>query len=137
MYVNPNLSLHPTPTTFPLGIHPFVLYICLYFCFANRFICTIFLDSTYVIYDICLCLTPLSMIISRSTYVAANGIISFFFMAELYIYRHTHIRTISFVFFFCFFWIFEFCFIYFLYSTFLLVIYFIHISVYMSIPISQ
>ena len=37
----------------------------------------------------------------------------------------------------CFCWIFEFYFIYFLYSRFLLVIYFIHISVYMSIPISQ
>ena len=36
-----------------------------------------------------------------------------------------------------FFWIFEFYFIYFLYSRFLLVIHFIHISVYMSIPISQ
>ena len=36
-----------------------------------------------------------------------------------------------------FFWIFEFYFIYFLYSMFLLVIYFIHISVYMSIPVSQ
>ena len=36
-----------------------------------------------------------------------------------------------------FFWIFEFYFIYFLHSRFLLVIYFIRISVYMSIPISQ
>ena len=30
-------------------------------------------------YDICLCLTSLSMTISRSIHVAANGIISFFF----------------------------------------------------------
>ena len=30
------------------------------------------------------CLTSLSMIISRSIHVAANGIISFFFMAEQY-----------------------------------------------------
>ena len=36
-----------------------------------------------------------------------------------------------------FFWIFEFYFIYFLHSRLLLVIYFIHICVYMSIPISQ
>ena len=45
------------------------------------------------------------------------------------------------VFFWFFFWlffcIFEFYFIYFLYSMFLLVIHFIHISVYMSVPISQ
>ena len=31
-----------------------------------------------------LCLTSLSMIISRSMHIAANGIISFFFMAEWY-----------------------------------------------------
>ena len=57
----------------------------LFFCFVNRFICTIFLDSTYkqyhMIFDF-LCLTSLSMTISRSIHVAANGIISFFFMAE-------------------------------------------------------
>jgi len=42
MDVNPNLPVHPY---FPLGIHTFVLYIC--FCFANKFICTIFLNSTH------------------------------------------------------------------------------------------
>ena len=30
------------PTPFPLGIHTFVLYVCLYFCFANKVIYTIF-----------------------------------------------------------------------------------------------
>ena len=30
-----------------LGVNTFVLYICVYFCLANQFICTIFLDSTY------------------------------------------------------------------------------------------
>ena len=30
------------------------------------------------------CLTSLSMVISRSIHIAANGIISFFFMAEQY-----------------------------------------------------
>ena len=40
-----------------------------------------FFDSTYKWYHmiICLCLTSLSMIISRSIHIAANGIISFFF----------------------------------------------------------
>ena len=48
-------------------------------------------------------------------------------------------RTASFIYLFIylFIWIFEFYFIYFLYSRFLLVTYFIHISVHMSIPISQ
>ena len=39
----------PSPTSLsPLGVHTFVLYICLYFCLANSFFCTIFLDSTYM-----------------------------------------------------------------------------------------
>ena len=33
------------------------------------------------------------MIISRSIHAAANGIISFFFMADIYIYTHTHTHT--------------------------------------------
>ena len=33
-------------------------------------------------YDICVCLNDVIMLISRSIHVAANGIISFFFMAE-------------------------------------------------------
>ena len=44
---SPNSSL---PTPFPLGIRTFVLHLCLYSCFANRVICTIFLDSTYMRY---------------------------------------------------------------------------------------
>ena len=31
----------------PLGIHKCSLHLCLYFCFANKLICTIFLGSTY------------------------------------------------------------------------------------------
>ena len=41
-YVNPSLPFHPCV---PLGIRTFVLYIC--FCFANKSICTIFLNSTH------------------------------------------------------------------------------------------
>ena len=39
----------PHPATFPPWC-PYVcsLHLCLYFCPANRFICTIFLDSTYM-----------------------------------------------------------------------------------------
>ena len=41
-------------------------------------------------YDICLWLTSLSMIISKSIHVAANGIISFFFMAEWYSFVYVY-----------------------------------------------
>ena len=42
MCVCPSFPVH---ACFPLGISTFVLYIC--FCFANKFICTIFLNSTH------------------------------------------------------------------------------------------
>ena len=52
--VNPNLPIHhttttPTPTAFP-PCCPYIcsLHLCLYFCPANRLICTIFLGSTYM-----------------------------------------------------------------------------------------
>ena len=42
--VNPSLSVHPNPSS----LHKLVLlHLCLYFCFASKFICTIFLDFTY------------------------------------------------------------------------------------------
>ena len=48
----PNLTIHHTnthpPPLSPLGVHMFVLCICLYFCPANWFICTIILGSTYM-----------------------------------------------------------------------------------------
>ena len=46
-------SQSPNPSHiphFPLGIHKCSLHLCLYFCFANKLICTIFLDSTYKLY---------------------------------------------------------------------------------------
>ena len=48
IHVNPNRPIQhttvPTPLWFsPLGVHTFVLYICLNFCPANWFICTIWL----------------------------------------------------------------------------------------------
>ena len=46
------------------------LYLCLYFCFADRFICTIFLDSTFVF----LSLTLLYMTISRSSHCMADSL---------------------------------------------------------------
>ena len=46
MHVNPNLPTHPTPL--PLwSSQACYLHLCLYFCFANWLICTVFPDSTY------------------------------------------------------------------------------------------
>ena len=55
VYVTPSLPIHPLP---PRN-HRFVFYVCDYFCLVNKFICTIFLDSTYKQYHIFvfLCLT--------------------------------------------------------------------------------
>ena len=54
IHVNPNLPVHHTtspPATFPPWC-PYVcsLHLCLNFCPANWFICTIFLGSTYMRY---------------------------------------------------------------------------------------
>ena len=46
MYVDPNLPIQPH--SFPTLVS-LVLYICVYFYFANRLICIFFLDSTYVL----------------------------------------------------------------------------------------
>ena len=53
IYVNPNFPVHPTTTTLPATFPPWCPYVCalllcLYFCPAYRFICTIFLGSTYM-----------------------------------------------------------------------------------------
>ena len=77
----------PISQFIPPRLSPFVtisfLHLGLYF--INKFICTIFLDSAYKQYHmifVLLCLTLLSMTISRTIRVTANGIISFIFMAE-------------------------------------------------------
>ena len=77
-YTSPNFTLCRPPSSF--GDHRLIFYICDYFCFVNKFICTIFLDSTYTRYHILvfLWLASLSMRISQSFYVPANGIILFF-----------------------------------------------------------
>ena len=48
--VNPNLPIPPTPPLSPLVSIHLSLRLCLYFCIANKVICTIFLDSTYTCY---------------------------------------------------------------------------------------
>jgi len=63
----------------------FIFYVCVCFSFLNKVHLYYFLFSTYklISYIIAfLWLISLTMIVSRSIHVAANGKISFFFMAE-------------------------------------------------------
>ena len=77
---------NPSPRPFAPRNHKFVLWVCFYF--VNKFTCIFFfffLDSAYKWYHmifVFVWLTSLSMIISGSIHVAANGIISFYLMAE-------------------------------------------------------
>ena len=55
------ISQFTLPSTSPfVTLKVFFFYICDYFCFANKFICTTLLDSTYkqmMLYNICLSLS--------------------------------------------------------------------------------
>ena len=86
---SPTFSLPPFPPCNPKFLH-----LWLYFCFVNKFICTHFLDSTYKWYHMVflfLWLTSLSLTISRSIHVAANGIILFFlWLSNILLYICTH-----------------------------------------------
>ena len=78
--VDPKLPVHRAP-------HPPVLFDNHKFFKVSESVLQLssypFLDSTYKCYHMMLhSLTSLSVIISRSTHVATNDIISFFFMAE-------------------------------------------------------
>ena len=74
---------------FPFANHKFFLYVCVYFCFKNKFICIIFLDSTYkwyyIIFVFSVWLALLSMIISRSIHAwrDRSKSISFAFDSDL------------------------------------------------------
>ena len=46
IYVDSNLPTHH-PSSLPLVCIVCFLSLCLYFCFGNKFTCTVFLDSTY------------------------------------------------------------------------------------------
>jgi len=77
MYVNPNLPIHSTFTFSPWYPYVWSLHLCFYFCFANKFICIIFLDSIFVF--ISLWLNSLCLAVSRSIYVSANDTVPFLF----------------------------------------------------------
>ena len=79
---SPKLPVYLSPLPSPLVIiSSFSKSVCL--CFVNKFNYIIFLDSAYKWYmSFSVWLASFSIIISRSTHVAANGIISFLFMDE-------------------------------------------------------
>ena len=93
VYVNPSLPIYPS---FPPLISIRLSTSVILFLFCNKFICTIFFDFTYKCYHmifVLLWLMSLSVTISRTIHVAANGVISFFFMVEQYsaVYMCYHI----------------------------------------------
>ena len=66
--------------SFPLALTGLISLLSQELCFVNRFICTIFLDSTYMCQYtifIFLFLTSLCMTASRSIHTFANGTVSF------------------------------------------------------------
>ena len=78
-YQSPNV-FHATP----VGIHVCSLHLFLYFCFANKIIYTIFLDSTYMHNNIqylffSFWLTSFFTLVFRSIHSSANGTISVLF----------------------------------------------------------
>ena len=90
-FIRPPLSPLVTISCF------FFSYVCGSFSvlYISSFV-SFFLDSTYKWYNmafVSVWLTSLSMIISRSIHVAANGIISFFVMAEYWIYIPLYLYT--------------------------------------------
>ena len=90
IYADTNLQIHLTPLSPLISICSQCQ--CLCFCFANKFIYTIFLDSTYVlIYHVCFSLFDFlhSMTISRSICVSANGTISFLCHSNIPLYIRT------------------------------------------------
>ena len=58
--VNPYLPVPPTLLSSLVSIHR-SLCPCLYPCFANKIICTIFLDSTHKWYDLCFSLSDFTL----------------------------------------------------------------------------
>ena len=87
VYVNPNLPIYPSSPLFPVNCKFF--YICNSVLQISSF-APFQIQHISSILCVFLCLTSLSMAISRSIHVAANGIISFFFLRlsniPLYIY---------------------------------------------------
>ena len=78
VYVDPSLPVHP-PSLCPLVCS---LHLCLYPCPANRFICTIFLDSTY---RICFSLSYFTLMIdARSIHISTNDLVLLLFKTESY-----------------------------------------------------
>ena len=91
IHVKPNRPIHHTTTTTttprlsPLGVHTFVLYICV--SISPQKLVHLYHFSRFhinaLIYDFCFSLSDLlCMTVSRSIHVSTNDSISFLFMAE-------------------------------------------------------
>ena len=88
VYINPKLLIYPSPfpSPFPFGNHKFVFYFCesisdLYVSsFVSFFFYIPHISDIIWYLSFSVWLTSLSVIISRSIHVAANGTVSFLFM---------------------------------------------------------
>ena len=91
VYINPKLLIYPSLLSPLVTISLFSMSV--FFCFVNTLIWSFyFSDSTYKRYHmifVFVWLTSLSMLISRSIHIAANGIISFFLTANITLYTCT------------------------------------------------
>jgi len=87
VHVNPKPLSYLSPPPFPSGNNVCSLSMWIFFCFVNKFICIIFFyipNISDILWDLSLFDTFHLVVISRSIHVPANGIISFFLMAESY-----------------------------------------------------
>ena len=80
IYINHNLLIYPSlPIPFPFGNHNFVFYVC-----ESVFLCKYV--HLYQFFRFHLILSEIFPLISGSIHIAANGIISFFFMINIILY---------------------------------------------------
>ena len=74
------------PPLIPTLVSIYLFSTSVYFCFANKDIYTIFLNSIYIIWYLFFWLTSLCMVGSRAIHVSANDTISFLYMANIPVY---------------------------------------------------
>ena len=92
--VKPNFPIHHIPFPAP-SIHTSILYVCLYFCFTNKFICIICLDSTVVTrwyFFFSFSITSCCMTVSRS-FLSMSEYYSILYMYHIF-FIHSSVMEI-------------------------------------------
>ena len=79
------LNRHIPPHLFPTLVSVCSLRLCLYFCFANKIVCTTFLDSmSMLIYDTCFLLTDFTLYDSLWVHIPTHVCIEYFLALHLH-----------------------------------------------------